>query len=95
MNDDNAYPESLFRTAKYPAEFPTKGFVHLAAAQDWATNLVRWYNVAHRHSGIRYVSPAARHAGDDHANLAARHERYGAVALNPERDSVVAMATAA
>ena len=72
MDDDNANAESLFRTAKYPAEFPTKGFVHLAAAQDWATNLVRWYNVAHRHSGIRYVSPAPRHAGDDHAILAAR-----------------------
>ena len=37
---------------------------------------MRWYNVDHRHSGIRYVSPAQRHAGDDHAILAARHELY-------------------
>jgi putative transposase len=37
---------------------------------------VRWYNVEHRHSGIRYVSPAQRHAGDDHAILAARHALY-------------------
>lgn len=80
----------------------------------WASNFLRWYNVDHRHSGIRYVSPAQRHAGDDHAILAARHALYvqarernparwsrdthnwtpiGAVTLNPERDSVVAMAT--
>jgi len=34
---------------------------------------VRWYNIDHRHSGIRYVSPAQRHTGDYKAALAARH----------------------
>ena len=113
VSDDNAFSESLFRTAKYRPEFPAKGFVDLAAARAWATHFVRWYNVDHRHSGIRYVSPAQRHAGDDLAILAARHQVYtqarernparwsgdtrdwtpiGAVTLNPERDSVVAMA---
>jgi len=76
VSDDNAYSESLFRTAKYRPEFPTKGFVDLAAARAWAAHFVRWYNVDHRHSGIRYVSPAQRHAGDDHAILAARHDLY-------------------
>ncbi len=116
VSDDNAYAESLFRTAKYRPEFPAKGFVDLDAARAWAANFVRWYNVDHRHSGIRYVSPAQRHAGDDHAILAARHAVYiearernparwsrhtrdwtpiGAVTLNPERDSVVAMASVA
>ena len=115
VSDDNAYAESLFRTAKYRPEFPAKGFVDLAATRAWATNFVRWYNVDHRHSGIRYVSPTQRHAGEDHAILAARHELYvqarernparwsrdtrnwapiGAVTLNPERDSIVAMAAA-
>ena len=115
VSDDNAYAESLFRTAKYRPEYPAKGFSDLAAARAWASNFVRWYNIDHRHSGIRYVSPAQRHAGDDDAILAARHELYvqarernpgrwsrdtrnwtpiGAVTLNPERDSVVAMATA-
>jgi hypothetical protein len=37
---------------------------------------VQWYNVDHRHSGIRYVSPAQRHAGEDQAILAARHALY-------------------
>lgn len=113
VSDDNAFVESLFRTAKYRPEFPAKGFVDLDEARAWATHFVRWYNVEHRHSGIRYVSPAQRHAGDDHAILAARDALYaqarernparwsrdtrdwtpiGAVTLNPERDTAVAVA---
>jgi transposase InsO family protein len=76
VSDDNAYAESLFRTAKYRPEFPAKGFVDLDAARAWAAGFVRWYNHDHRHSGIRYVSPAQRHAGEDHAILAARHALY-------------------
>jgi putative transposase len=76
VSDDNAYAESLFRTAKYRPEFPAKGFADLDEARAWAGGFVRWYNVEHRHSGIRYVSPAQRHAGEDHAILAARHELY-------------------
>jgi transposase InsO family protein len=110
VSDDNAFVESLFRTAKYRPEFPARGFENLAAARDWAARFVRWYNHDHRHSGIRYVSPAQRHAGDDREILARRHALYqlaqernparwsrhtrnwtpvGAVALNPEKDSVV------
>ena len=37
---------------------------------------MRWYNVDHRHSGIRYVSPQQRHSGADQAILAARHDLY-------------------
>lgn len=86
VSDDNAYAESLFRTAKYRPEFPAKGFAHLDAARSWAAGFVRWYNVEHRHSGIRYVSPAQRHAGDDQAILAARHALYlKARASNPAR----------
>jgi transposase InsO family protein len=86
VSDDNAYAESLFRTAKYRPEFPVKGFADLEAARNWAAGFVRWYNHDHRHSGIRYVSPAQRHAGEDHAILAARHTLYtSARALNPAR----------
>ncbi len=76
VSDDNAYAESLFRTAKYRPEFPTKGFASLAQARAWAAEFVRWYNVDHRHSGIRYVSPQQRHIGDDQAILQARHALY-------------------
>jgi putative transposase len=86
VSDDNAYAEALFRTAKYRPEFPAKGFADLDAARAWAAGFVAWYNVDHRHSGIRYVSPAQRHAGEDHAILAARHTLYTrARALNPAR----------
>lgn len=76
VSDDNAFVESLFRTAKYRPEFPAEGFADLAAARNWARRFVHWYNHEHRHSGIRYVSPAQRHAGQDQAILAARHELY-------------------
>ena len=76
VSDDNAFVESLFRTAKYRPEFPTRGFADLQAARDWAAQFVHWYNHAHLHSGIRYVSPAARHVGRDHQILAARHQVY-------------------
>ena len=76
VSDDNAYAESLFRTAKYRPEFPAKGFATLDDARAWATEFVRWYNVDHHHSGIRYVSPAERHDGHDVAILAARHALY-------------------
>lgn len=116
VSDDNAFVESLFRTAKYRPEFPDKGFTDLEQARQWAADFVHWYNHEHRHSGIRYVSPAQRHAGADAAILAARHELYrqarernprrwsgdtrnwtpaAAVALNPERDSVVKTHSAA
>ena len=86
VSDDNAYAESLFRTAKYRPEFPAKGFADLDQARAWAAGFVHWYNVDHRHSGIRYVSPAQRHAGDDHAILAARHDLYrNARETNPAR----------
>ena len=76
VSDDNAYAESLFRTAKYRPEFPAKGFADLDEARAWAAQFVRWYNHDHRHSGIRYVSPAQRHAGEDQIILAARHDLY-------------------
>jgi putative transposase len=76
VSDDNAYAESLFRTAKYRPEFPAKGFETLQAARDWGAAFVHWYNVEHKHSGIRYVSPQQRHTGQDHTILAARHALY-------------------
>ena len=76
VSDDNAFVESLFRTAKYRPEFPERGFAHLQAARQWAADFVHWYNHEHRHSGIRYVTPAQRHDGLDRAILATRHELY-------------------
>jgi len=86
VSDDNAYAESLFRTAKYRPEFPTQGFDSLDGARAWAAQFVRWYNHEHRHSGIRYVSPTQRHDGQDKDILAARHALYQrARSSNPAR----------
>ena len=86
MSDDNAFVESLFRTAKYRPEFPAKGFADLGEARRWARSFVSWYNNDHKHSGIRYVSPAQRHAGQDLDILVARHEVYQqARAAHPRR----------
>ena len=56
VSDDNAYAESLFRTAKYRPEFPAKGFAGLDEARAWAAEFVRWYNVDHRHSAASATS---------------------------------------
>lgn len=86
VSDDNAFVESLFRTAKYRPEFPAKGFKTLDDARQWARSFVHWYNFSHRHSGIRYVSPAQRHAGQDKQILAQRHTVYlQARQRNPSR----------
>ena len=42
VSDDNAYAESLFRTAKSRSEFPARGFVGLETARDWAADFVHW-----------------------------------------------------
>lgn len=86
VSDDNAYAESLFRTAKYRPEFPTRGFTTLDDARRWAAQFVTWYNTEHRHSAIGYVTPTQRHGGQDRAILEARHELYlSARERNPRR----------
>jgi putative transposase len=76
VSDDNAFVESLFRTAKYRPEFPAAGFVDLDEGRAWAHRFVQWYNHEHRHSGIRYVTPAERHEGRDRELLSKRHALY-------------------
>ena len=74
VSDDNAFVESLFRTAKCRPEFPVEGFAEPSAARTWAARFVDWYNHERRHSGVNYVSPGERHAGEDVLLLAARHQ---------------------
>jgi putative transposase len=78
VSDDNAYVESLFRTAKYRPGFPARGFADLDAARRWAAQFVAWYNREHRHSGLRFVTPEQRHTGDDRGVLAQRAAVYEA-----------------
>ncbi len=58
ISDDNAFIESLFKTARYCPEFSEHSFANLKAARTWGHDFVRWHNGEHRHSGVRYVTPA-------------------------------------
>ena len=86
VSNDNPFSEALFRTCKYRPDWPTKGFVTRADAQAWVKSFASWYNDAHLHSAIRFVTPGARHAGHDRETLTNRAVLYAnARAQNPER----------
>lgn len=86
VSNDNALPESLFKTAKYRPEFPHDGFDSLEGARDWCVKFVGWYNTKHKHSAIKFVTPEQRHRGEDIEILAKRDEVYRqAKAANPTR----------
>lgn len=76
VSNDNAYAESLFRTCKYRPEYPGKPFESLEAAQAWTLKFVRWYNLVHKHSGLKFVTPAQRHAGQAAGILRQREQVY-------------------
>ena len=86
VSNDNAFPESLFRTLKYRPEYPSGPFASLESARAWTAEFVEWYNHVHLHSSIRYVTPAQRHEGVDASLLAGRSLVYSkARAKHPER----------
>lgn len=86
VSDDNPFSEALFRTLKYRPEYPTTPFGSLEAAMAWVERFVHWYNTAHRHSAISFVTPDQRHEGLDVELLSHRHEVYQkARAKHPER----------
>jgi transposase InsO family protein len=86
VSNDNPYSEALFRTLKHVPAYPRLPFTGIACAQRWVVRFVDWYNSAHRHSAIRYVTPDERHFGHEHDILARRNQLYErARRSNPER----------
>ena len=63
VSNDNPYSESLFRTAQYRPDYPSRPFMSKEAACQWVATFVDWYNHRHRHSGIKFVTPQQRHCG--------------------------------
>jgi len=57
VSNDNAYSESIFKTCKYRPDYPYKGFLSIAEARDWVLKFSYWYNVNHKHSGLKFVTP--------------------------------------
>jgi transposase InsO family protein len=76
VSSDNPCSEALFRTVKYRPKYPSRAFRCLAAVWEWVQRFVRWYNMDHRHSGIKFVSPAARHEGRETQILSTRKGTY-------------------
>jgi putative transposase len=62
VSDDNPYSEAQFKTLKYQPDFPTR-FHSIEHARAFCQGFFAWYNHAHRHSGIGYMTPAAMHTG--------------------------------
>lgn len=86
VSNDNPYIESLFRTVKYMPAFPHTGFKTLNKAREWTYEFVKYYNVEHRHSGLKYITPEQRHNGDYEKILENRKALLeSARGKNPER----------
>jgi transposase InsO family protein len=86
VSNDNAFPESLFRTMKYSQSYPRKRFLDLLSVRDWVDGFVDWYNNEHRHSGIKYVTPNQRHYGQAEEICTRRQQTYEkAREMNPQR----------
>ncbi len=85
ISNDNPFSESQFRTLKYRPEFPDR-FGSLEHARAVSHDLFAWYNDAHHHSGLSYLTPAAVHYGRAATILDVRHQaRVAAYAAHPER----------
>jgi putative transposase len=85
VSNDNPFSEAQFRTFKYRPEFPNR-FGSLEHGRHVARDLFAWYNDAHHHSGLSYLTPADVHYGRAATMLEVRHHaRLAAYAAHPER----------
>ena len=85
VSNDNPFSEAQFRTFKYRPEFPAR-FGAIEHARSVSRHLFAWYNDAHHHSGLSYLTPADVHYGRATTMLEVRHHtRLAAYAAHPER----------
>ena len=62
VSDDNPYSEAQFKTLKYRPDFPER-FGSIEDARAHCQHFFQWYNAAHCHSGIGYMTPQSVHYG--------------------------------
>jgi putative transposase len=85
VSNDNPFSEAQFRTFKYRPECPNR-FGAIEHARSVSHDLFTWYNDAHHHSGLSYLTPADVHYGRTATILEVRHRtRLAAYARHPER----------
>ena len=85
VSNDNPFSEAQFRTFKYRPAFPDR-FGSIEDARAISHDLFAWYNDAHHHSGLNYLTPVDVHSGRAATILEVRHHtRLAAYAAHPER----------
>ncbi len=85
VSNDNPYSESQFKTLKYRPEFPDR-FGCIEDARLFCQSFFEWYNAAHQHSGIAWLTPQQVHYGEAPALIEQRQRTLDvAFAKNPER----------
>ena len=85
VSNDNPFSEAQFRTFKYRPEFPDR-FGSIEHARRVGHDLFTWYNDAHHHSGLTYLTPADVHHGRAATMLEVRHHtRLAGYDAHPER----------
>ena len=89
VSNDNALAEALDRTCNHVPNWLTRGFTTIDEARTWVQGFVRWTNLEHFHSALRFVTPDQRQHGEDRLLLAERHcVSETARAAHPARWSV-------
>jgi putative transposase len=63
VSNDNPYSESLFRTAKYRPDYPSRPFASKEEACFWVASFVDWYDYQNCYISIKFVTPQQRHSG--------------------------------
>jgi putative transposase len=71
VSDDNPFSEAQFKTLKYRPDFPAR-FGCIEDARAHCQAFFTWYNTAHRHSGIAYMTPHSVHYGQADAMFVTR-----------------------
>ncbi|MBU3089896.1 DDE-type integrase/transposase/recombinase [Clostridium gasigenes] len=84
VSNDNAFPESHFRTMNYRPSYPQDGFYSIEEAREWVLSFVNWYNNEHYHSALKFMTPSSRHNGETKKIMSNRKKVYEAAQkLNP------------
>lgn len=85
VSNDNPYSEAQFKTLKYHPTYPAR-FGSFEEARRYFGELLEWYNVRHRHSGLAFMTPEDVHLGRAEAKRRQRQVVLDrAYAEHPER----------
>jgi putative transposase len=85
VSNDNPFSEAQFKTLKYCPAFPER-FGSLEDGRAFCQVFFHWYNTAHHHSGLGFLTPTVVHHGRAAAVRAHRAQVLAAAyAAHPER----------